>query len=100
MDITYSVVKLKQIIFLFLHKTVVSMLKNVSFIGLIALFLGVSSCETDFSLNGNYTPIPVVFGLLDHHDTTHIVKITKAFLGDGDNLVYAQNPDFKLIFNR
>ncbi len=69
------------------------MLKRFSFCGLIALFLGVSSCETDFSLNGKYEPIPVVFGLLDHQDTTHLIKITKAFLGDGDNLVYAKNPD-------
>lgn len=52
-----------------------------------------SSCETDFSLNGDYEITPIVFGLLDHEETTHIVKITKAYLGDGDNLVYAQTPD-------
>ena len=51
------------------------------------------SCETDFSLNGDYTITPVVFGLLDQNQSTHMIKITKAYLGDGDNLVYAQNPD-------
>ncbi len=51
------------------------------------------SCETEFSVNGNYQITPIVIGLLDHTDSTHIIKITKAFLGDGDNLVYAQNPD-------
>lgn len=55
--------------------------------------VGVSSCETDFSLNGDYQVEPVVFGLLDHHDDFHTVKITKAFLGDGDNLVYSKIPD-------
>lgn len=69
------------------------MIKRFSFIGLIALALGMGSCETEFSLNGDYELIPVVFGLLDHTDSIHMVKITKAFLGDGDNLVYAQNPD-------
>src|SRR5690606_25148498 len=51
------------------------------------------SCETDFSLNGDYQVQPIVFGLLDHKQDVHMIKITKAFLGDGDNLVYAQNPD-------
>jgi hypothetical protein len=60
---------------------------------LVAMPLLWSSCETEFSLNGDYEITPVVFGLLDHTKDVHIVKITKAFMGDGDNLVYAQNPD-------
>ena len=62
---------------------------------LLFLFITLTfwNCETDFSLNGEYTVTPVVFGLLDQRDTTHIIIITKAFLGDGDNLVYAQNTD-------
>ena len=54
---------------------------------------GVTSCETEFSLNGEYEVHPVVFGLLDHRDDFHVIKVTKAFLGDDDNLIYAQNPD-------
>lgn len=52
-----------------------------------------SACETEFSLNGEYEITPVVFGLIDHTKDVHIVKITKAYMGDGDNLVYAQEPD-------
>lgn len=62
----------------------------------LALFAGAVltvSCETDFSLNGDYELQPVVFGLLDQTSGVHFVKITKAFLGDGDNLVYATIPD-------
>ncbi|MGB1102100.1 MAG: hypothetical protein ACPG21_00585 [Crocinitomicaceae bacterium] len=61
--------------------------------GILGLFTFTNSCETEFSLNGDYEIIPVVFGLIDHTDSIHMVKITKAFLGDGDNLLYAQNPD-------
>jgi hypothetical protein len=69
------------------------MLRRITFFTLIAITFGFSSCETDFSLNGNYQIQPVVFGLLDHRQDVHLIKITKAYLGDGDNLVYAQNPD-------
>lgn len=80
------------IYFLILSQTF-SMYKKLGLLSLIAAFVGLSSCETDFSLNGNYQIQPVVFGLLDHQDDWHMIKITKAYLGDGDNLVYAQNPD-------
>lgn len=69
------------------------MLRKFSFPLLLAAILGMSSCETDFSLNGKYELTPVVFGLLDQNDSIHMIKITKAFLGDGNNLEYAQNPD-------
>ena len=63
---------------------------------LSVLTIGVAlmvSCNTDFSLNGDYQIQPIVFGLLDHHEDFHMIKITKAYLGDGDNLVYAKTPD-------
>jgi len=69
------------------------MFKPLTFVSLFALPLIWTSCETDFSLNGPYETTPIVFGLLDHRSDVHIIKITKAFLGDGDNLEYAQNPD-------
>lgn len=69
------------------------MMKSFSFIAILTVLLGLNSCETEFSLNGDYKPIPIVFGLLDHQDTIHMIKITKAFLGDDDNLVYAKIPD-------
>lgn len=69
------------------------MIRNLFFIGLFAGFLGLNSCETEFSLNGEYTLTPVVFGLLDPLDSIHTVKITKAFLGEGNNLEYAKIDD-------
>ncbi|UKN02122.1 hypothetical protein K6119_01150 [Paracrocinitomix mangrovi] len=66
--------------------------KTTAFLLLLAAAF-TNSCETDFSLNGEYEVNPVVFGLLDHTADFHTFKITKAFLGDDDNLVYAQNPD-------
>lgn len=69
------------------------MLKRLSVLALCIAALGFKSCNTEFSVNGNYEITPVVFGLLDHGDSVHIIKITKAYLGDGDNLVYAKEPD-------
>jgi hypothetical protein len=69
------------------------MVKKLAFVSLVGMAFAWSSCETEFSLNGDYEITPVVFGLLDHRQDVHIIKITKAFLGDGDNLEYAQNPD-------
>lgn len=63
----------------------------IATISFSTLFMG--GCNTDFSLNGDYEIQPIVFGLLDYKDDIHMFKITKAYLGDGDNLVYAQNPD-------
>lgn len=69
------------------------MFKRISLFFFIGALVTLNSCETDFSLNGDYQIQPVVFGLLDHTKDFHTVKITKAYLGDGDNLVYAKNPD-------
>ena len=69
------------------------MLKRLSIFALCIAALGFKSCNTEFSVNGNYQITPVVMGVLDHGDSVHIIKITKAYLGDGDNLVYAQIPD-------
>lgn len=69
------------------------MLERFSLLCFLGLALTFSSCETEFSLNGDYKLTPVAFGILDHNDSVHVIKITKAFLGDGDNLLYAQNPD-------
>jgi len=62
----------------------------------LGLFLTISvlqSCETDFDLNGEWEDITVVYGLLDKNEDIHYVMINKAFLGDGNALVYAQVRD-------
>jgi hypothetical protein len=69
------------------------MIKRISFIIISSIALLHYSCETEFSLNGDYEETPIVFGLLDHSQELQLIKITKAFLGDGDNLVYAKTPD-------
>ncbi|MCG8576055.1 MAG: hypothetical protein MI810_14290 [Flavobacteriales bacterium] len=75
------------------------MLKRFSFLAICIAALGFKSCQTEFSVNGAYEITPVVMGLLDHGDSVHIIKITKAFLGDGDNLVYAKEPDSNYFQN-
>ena len=69
------------------------MRKIVPVVVILFTVFGLKSCSTDFSVNGAYKITPIVIGLLDQNDTAHIIKITKAFLGDDDNLIYAQNPD-------
>lgn len=69
------------------------MFKRLSFITAILALITFSSCETDFTLNGDYERIPVVFGLLNQNESTHYVKITRTFLGDGNNYDFAQIAD-------
>lgn len=69
------------------------MFKRLSFITAILAIVTFSSCDTNFTLNGDYERIPVVFGLLDQNESTHYVKITRTFLGDGNNYDFAQIAD-------
>jgi hypothetical protein len=57
------------------------------------LFLFISSCTTDVDLNAPYKSTTVVFGLLDPDSSMQWIKINKTFLGDGNNLNYAQIRD-------
>jgi hypothetical protein len=51
------------------------------------------SCNKELNVNADWQDITVVYGLLDQNDTLHYIKITKAFLGPGDALQFAQIPD-------
>lgn len=51
------------------------------------------SCENDLDLTAEYDEVIIVYGLLDHNQDTQFVKINKSFLGDGNALDYAQEPD-------
>lgn len=55
---------------------------------LVSLF----SCSTKFDINAPEKDITVVFGLLSQEDTVHYIKITKAFIGEEDALIMAQDP--------
>ncbi len=51
------------------------------------------SCKTDFNPNATYQDITVVYCLLNQNDSITYIKINKAFLGDANAYVMAQNPD-------
>src|SRR5678809_747569 len=51
------------------------------------------SCSTDIDLLEDYKPITVVYGLLNVSDSIQYIKINKAFLGEGNALVMAQQSD-------
>jgi hypothetical protein len=67
-------------------------LKNISILLIISL-LFIYSCETDFDTAADWEDITVVYGLLDQKEATQFIKINKAFLGEGNALIYAQEPD-------
>lgn len=51
------------------------------------------SCNKDIELNAEWKEIPVVYCLLNQNDSVHYIKVTKAFLGEGNSLIYAGIPD-------
>ena len=56
----------------------------------LALF---TNCSEEVNLNGDFKETAVVYGLLDHSDSLHFIKITRAFIGPGNALEIAQIPD-------
>ena len=68
---------MKKIIFLF-------------FTILLSLFF---SCTTDFDVNAEWKDITVVYCLLNQNDSSHYVKVNKAFLGEQDAYIMAQISD-------
>jgi len=60
---------------------------------LAALTLFSFSCNKSLNVNASWQDVTVVYGLLDQTENIHYVKITKAFLGPGNALEFAQIPD-------
>lgn len=60
----------------------------IAFIFSAALLL--SSCSNEVPINASYKRITYIFGLLDQTQNTHYVRISKAFLGEGNALAFAQ----------
>jgi hypothetical protein len=60
---------------------------------IVPLLMVFISCTTDFDVTADYKDITVVYGILSQNDTVHYIRINKAFLGEGNALEYAQNPD-------
>ena len=55
--------------------------------------VGLSACEDDIKLDGDFVETAVVYGLLNQADSIHFVKITRAFIGPGSALDNALIPD-------
>ncbi len=68
------------------------MMRNIRIVFMLVAVLLLASCETDFEINAPGSDITVVFGLLDQNDSIHKIKINKAFLGEEDAIVMAQDP--------
>jgi hypothetical protein len=60
---------------------------------LLLLFPVLQSCDKTLKVNADWKDVTVVYGLLDQTEDTTYIKITKAFLGEGNSLYFAQIPD-------
>jgi hypothetical protein len=66
------------------------LLISFSLILTFTLFL---RCNNELDVTDTWKEVPVLYGMLNPTDSIHIIKVTKAFLGDGNALIMAQNPD-------
>ena len=66
-------------------------MKNTLLIFFIVAFLG--SCSTDFETNAPWKETMVVYGLLNPNDAVQYIRISKAFLGEGNAYMMAQVSD-------
>ena len=64
-------------------------IKNLLFLILPLLF----SCETDFDVNANWKDVTIVYGLIDPNNEDQLIKINKAYLGQGDAIQMASISD-------
>ena len=62
-------------------------------LSVVALVLCFTSCNEEIQLSGEFQETAVVYGLLDVSDNVHMIKITRAFVGPGNSLEIANNPD-------
>ncbi len=70
------------------------------------LFIGLVGCKNDFDLTSDWQEISIIYGLINPKDTTHYIKIEKAFLDDktsaltiakeGDSLYHSQPLEVKI----
>ncbi|MDD5570833.1 MAG: hypothetical protein PHD97_06710 [Bacteroidales bacterium] len=68
-------------------------MRKIIIVSVSIILLGILSCKTDFDLNANWKDITVVYGLLNPDDSVQFVKINKAYLGEGNAIAMAANPD-------
>jgi hypothetical protein len=80
------------LIFLYIHARLLQMMFDRLIIYLFTGFV-LSGCQKDFDIQADWKDITVVYGILDQGNRVQYIKVNKAFLGEGNNLVYASNPD-------
>ncbi|MEI7490196.1 MAG: hypothetical protein WCK92_02270 [Bacteroidota bacterium] len=69
------------------------MKKYYSLLILACALLMLGSCKKTLVVNADWKDVTIVYGLLDQTESVHYVKITKAYLGPGDAIKFAQIPD-------
>jgi hypothetical protein len=60
---------------------------------MLLLIPALFSCNKELNVNADWKDVTVVYCLLDQTDDTTFIKITKAFLGEGDALMFSKIPD-------
>jgi len=60
-------------------------------LAICSLFI-TTSCTTDFDINAEYKDITIVYCLLNQKDSIHYARINKAFLGEENALIMAEDP--------
>jgi len=62
---------------------------------ILGIFYLFTACKPDFDLNAPYKDVTVVYGILNHQDSIHYVKIYKGYQSHkkGGVFIDAQNPD-------
>lgn len=65
---------------------------NITFL-FFSIVLFLNSCKEDIDLVGEFEETAIVYGLLDQSDSTHFIKINRAFIGPGNALEIAKIPD-------
>jgi hypothetical protein len=67
----------------------------IALISMILIGAGFTSCNEKIKLSGEFEETAVVYGLLDQADSVHYIKITRAFIGNGNSNSFdiAQIPD-------
>ncbi|MGL4597218.1 MAG: hypothetical protein ACRCYO_06810, partial [Bacteroidia bacterium] len=68
-------------------------MRKLFFVLLLGTSFLASSCKNELDVLDEYREIMVSYGLLNPSDTTHYLRINKGFLGAGNALEMAANPD-------
>lgn len=69
-------------------------MRYLRFMPLFLLLLPVLfACNKDLNVNADWKDVTVVYGILDQTEDTTFIKITKAFLGEGNALQFAKIAD-------